>query len=230
MQGKRNYQISTLCKYRIQRLVSGAVRRLKYKSAATCLKYFYIQQCYTIERPDAFVNKTRKKHDLQISFEGAETYHMENYKWWTSPLKKKLLNILSFLMRILSVFDKFKDSFSAQEACILAEDAAKDVSSDIQLVSCPLTDGGEGFVDILTPKYAGELLNVEARDAFDKEKRRLVSSKSGIYLQQYAPLNLPNRELAAIEMASVCGLTILPQSNETHGSLQPVGWGSVNCS
>ena len=113
-------------------------------------------------------------------------------------------------MRILSVFDKFKESFSAQKACILAEDAAKDVSPDIQLVSCPLTDGGEGFVDILTPKYAGELLNVEARDAFgDKVKAKVGFVQIGNLPPAVCSfLNLPNRgKLAIIEMASVCGLS-----------------------
>ena len=49
-------------------------------------------------------------------------------------------------MRILAAFDKFKDSFSAEEACELVEKTAKEASQDIDIISVPsLTDGGEGF-------------------------------------------------------------------------------------
>ena len=73
-------------------------------------------------------------------------------------------------MRILSAFDKFKDSFSAQDACALVKEVASDVSSGLEVISCPLTDGGEGFVEILTPKYEGEIIKVQARDSIGEEK------------------------------------------------------------
>ena len=73
-------------------------------------------------------------------------------------------------MRILSAFDKFKDSFSAQDACALVKEVASDVSSRLEVISCPLTDGGEGFVEILTPKYEGEIIKVPAKDSIGEKK------------------------------------------------------------
>ena len=64
-------------------------------------------------------------------------------------------------MRLLAAFDKFKDSFSALEACSLLEQVAEDHSEKLEVISCPLTDGGEGFVDILTNQYKGEFLELE---------------------------------------------------------------------
>ena len=74
-------------------------------------------------------------------------------------------------MRILAVFDKFKDSFSAGKACSIVEQVAEEISHEIEVVSCPLSDGGEGFVDILTAKYQGEALKVKASDSLGREKR-----------------------------------------------------------
>ena len=125
-------------------------------------------------------------------------------------------------MRILAVFDKFKDSFSAQKACMLAENAAKDISSNIDLVGCPLTDGGEGFVDILTPKYTGDLLDVDARDSFGNKTKAKIGfvQLCSLPSKVCSFLNLPNKgKLAIIEMASVCGLSDIAPKWVTPGDL-----------
>ena len=133
-------------------------------------------------------------------------------------------------MRILAVFDKFKDSFSAQKACMLAENAAKDISSNIDLVGCPLTDGGEGFVDILTPKYTGDFLDVDARDSFGNKTKakigfvQLCSLPSNVC----SFLNLPNRgKLAIIEMASVCGLSDIAPNQRNPWVTSTLGVGDL---
>ena len=68
-------------------------------------------------------------------------------------------------MRILAAFDKFKDSFSAQTACSLAQEVAEERISNCEIVACPLTDGGEGFVEVLSQKYNAKLTSFEARDS-----------------------------------------------------------------
>ena len=90
---------------------------------------------------------------------------MENYKVLDeSTDKRDSLIHQSISMRILAAFDKFKDSFSAEEACELVEKTAKEASQDIDIISCPLTDGGEGFAEILTNRHKGVLVDVEARE------------------------------------------------------------------
>ncbi len=121
-------------------------------------------------------------------------------------------------MRILAAFDKFKDSFSAELACFLVEKVAEETSPDIDVVSCPLTDGGEGFVDILTKKQDGERVRIEARDSFGKIKDVTVGfvSLSQLNSELCTFLDLPNSgRLAIIEMASVCGLSdIIPSERD----------------
>jgi glycerate kinase len=53
-------------------------------------------------------------------------------------------------MRILAAFDKCKDSLSAREICALAQKVVFTQSVTHEIECAPLTDGGEGFVQLLT--------------------------------------------------------------------------------
>ena len=75
-------------------------------------------------------------------------------------------------MRVLAAFDKFKDSFSAEQACSLVESTAGEFSPNVEVVSCPLTDGGEGFVDILTSKCRGDLIEVKRETLWADPERQ----------------------------------------------------------
>jgi glycerate kinase len=61
-------------------------------------------------------------------------------------------------MRVLVAFDKFKDALTAPEACVAAAAALREKHPDWTLDLCPLTDGGEGFVEILT-RDLGEVVS-----------------------------------------------------------------------
>ena len=133
-------------------------------------------------------------------------------------------------MRILSAFDKFKDSFSAQDACALVKEVASDVSSGLEVISCPLTDGGEGFVEILTPKYEGEIIKVPARDSIGEEiivEIGMVSIES-LSSSVRTLLDLPaSGKLAVLEMASVCGLSDLQPKQRNPWRTSTVGVGEL---
>ena len=60
-------------------------------------------------------------------------------------------------MRVLLAFDKFKDSLTAREACETAARALRSRHPDWQLDLCPLADGGDGFVDVLSRSVGGSL-------------------------------------------------------------------------
>ena len=67
----------------IQRLISSTVRRLKTENQeALNLKVFlHPAVLRRLRSADAaLLNKLEKNYSVQISFEGAESYHMENYK------------------------------------------------------------------------------------------------------------------------------------------------------
>jgi len=53
-------------------------------------------------------------------------------------------------MRALIAFDKFKDALTARQACDAAARALRSLHPDWQLDLCPLADGGDGFLDVLT--------------------------------------------------------------------------------
>jgi glycerate kinase len=115
-------------------------------------------------------------------------------------------------MRILAAFDKFKDSFRAETACSLAQKVAEEKISDCEFVSCPLTDGGEGFVEILSEKYNAECTEVEARDSLGIRRKVKIGivSITDLTSDLRSFLNLPSKgKLAIVEMASVCGLSDL---------------------
>ena len=78
----------------IQRLVSGAVRRLKAESQQPLKLKIFLHPAVLrrLRGPDAsLLTKLEKNYDLQISFEGAETYHMENYKVVDESTEKKFV-------------------------------------------------------------------------------------------------------------------------------------------
>ena len=155
-------------------------------------------------------------------------------------------------MRILAAFDKFKDSFSAQTACSLAQEVAEERISNCEIVACPLTDGGEGFVEVLSQKYNAKLTSFEARDSLGilrKVKIGIVSI-TDLTSDLRSFLTLPPKgKLAIVEMASVCGLSdldpvqrdpwktttlgvgdllLLAKSQEVEGILLGIGGSSTN--
>lgn len=119
-------------------------------------------------------------------------------------------------MNILISADKFKDCLSARAANqAIAEEIAR-LHPDYTLHPCPLTDGGDGFAEILTEAAGGALIGME------------VSGPRGIPLQAgfgivraanipaaaLERLNLPrppahNARIAIVEMAAASGLALL---------------------
>ena len=65
-------------------------------------------------------------------------------------------------MRVLVVFDKFKGSLGAEQACALAGRALRACRRDWEVDLCPLTDGGDGFAGILTRAAGGRLVTLSA--------------------------------------------------------------------
>ena len=111
-------------------------------------------------------------------------------------------------MRFLAAFDKFKDALSAGDVCRVAREKLESSLPNIRVSEIPLTDGGEGFCDILTGAAGGRFSShivagplgkpVEARIGYvdlgrlSTEVRELAS--------------LPSvGEVAVLEMASAAG-------------------------
>ncbi len=116
-------------------------------------------------------------------------------------------------MRVLIAFDKFKDSIGAARACEVAAGAVAAAGWDAD--PCPLTDGGEGFMDILSRAAGGE-----------RVARRVTGPRGGVVEASYGLVpadRIPTGAralmgtaagsggaIAIVEMASASGLSLLP--------------------
>ena len=109
-------------------------------------------------------------------------------------------------MRILAAFDKCKGSLSAREICSLAKDVISSRSSLDSVQTMPLTDGGEGFADLLTNAKDGSFQSVFAKDSLGREKEVkfgiIPSADVEPDLQEFINLPCPGN-IAVIEMSSI---------------------------
>jgi len=115
-------------------------------------------------------------------------------------------------MRVLAAFDKCKDSLSAREICSLAKETIQNRSLEDQVSVVPLTDGGEGFTDLLTSAKGGLFHSVFAKDSLGRTKEVKVgiisSDDVDPALQEFINLPCPGK-IAVIEMSSIAGLADL---------------------
>lgn len=119
-------------------------------------------------------------------------------------------------MRVLAAFDKFKDCLSAREACEIAARALRAARPDWQVDPCPLADGGEGFVEILTRAAGGRLVHLPV----EGPRGGRVQAPVGLVPPERIPAGArpllglggpaSERPLAILEMAAASGLALLP--------------------
>ena len=116
-------------------------------------------------------------------------------------------------MNILAAFDKYKESMTADEACSIAAEAAREISgSDCEITETPLTDGGEGFCAILTKAASGKIELHSVNGPLGQTVRAPIGWVSPNQIPEYVYKHLGNGHgpLAIIEMASAAGLQQVP--------------------
>lgn len=137
-------------------------------------------------------------------------------------------------MRVLLAFDKFKDSLTAGEACAAAAAGLRERHPDWQIDSCPLSDGGEGFAEILTRAVGGTLRHVEVTGPRGKP------AAANLGLVPYAQVPAAARALlppppsgpgtagiAVIDMASASGLALLAPAERDVWQTTSLGTGEL---
>ena len=132
-------------------------------------------------------------------------------------------------MRVLAAFDKCKGSLSAHQMCSLASAALKE-HKEIELETIPLTDGGDGFVEILTKSVGGEFLSTEVRDSVGE----LIQVSIGICSLDDLPFSARSvlkieaeQKIAVLEMACVVGLANLKESERNPWETSTCGVGEL---
>ena len=117
-------------------------------------------------------------------------------------------------LRVLVVPDKFKGTLSAAEACAAMVKGWKSARADDQLHSLPMSDGGDGFGEVLGQLHGARLRSVRTCDA----------ARQPIRAQWWW---VADRKLAILEAARVIGLALLPPRKFHPFQLDTFGLGRV---
>ena len=99
-------------------------------------------------------------------------------------------------MKVLIAPDKFKGSLDAIKVCQAIEEALHQSGKQIQCISIPMADGGEGTCDMLTQFSKGKKIKVQVLDPFFRK----IEGEYGIS---------GDGKTAFVEMANVSGLQLL---------------------
>ncbi|MFA5257232.1 MAG: glycerate kinase [Opitutales bacterium] len=117
-------------------------------------------------------------------------------------------------MRVLIAFDKFKESMTARQACLVAEEALQEALPDAEVEIAPICDGGEGFCEILTLARSGALETHEVHGPRMEPREALLGfvdcASLGADLLGFMGLPENGGQMAVVEMAQASGLWGLP--------------------
>jgi len=133
-------------------------------------------------------------------------------------------------MRVLIAFDKFKDSLTARDACQRTAAALSNAQPEWALDLCPLTDGGEGFTEILTGAVGGSLrtVSVSGPRGTPVEASYGLVDAARIPAAAKAMLGFEAQgRIAVIEMAQASGLALLPPDQRDPWHTTTLGTGEV---
>ena len=135
-------------------------------------------------------------------------------------------------MRVLLAFDKFKHALGAAEACAAVAAALRDLAPTDEIDEAPLTDGGEGFAEILTRAAGGKLLR---RQVLGPRFAPVEAGYGEVELEKIpaaarARLDVSDHgRLVILEMAQASGLDLLapaardPWLTSSYGTGQLLG-------
>lgn len=107
-------------------------------------------------------------------------------------------------MKIVVALDSFKGSCSAIKACQAVKEGLLTASLDSQVITCPISDGGEGFIDSLYPTLQEQ--------GFVKHQLTVMGPEGKSVLASF--LYNPHLKEALLEMAQCCGLELGTKQGE----------------
>ena len=133
-------------------------------------------------------------------------------------------------MRVLAAFDKCKDSLTAGEICALAKKTIQEISSTIDVQEVPITDGGEGFAELLTKCKSGDFHLTLVKDSLGREIEVPIGliPASNVDADLLTFMNLPKSgKLAVVEMSSAAGLSDLKMEERDPWATSSYGVGQL---
>lgn len=117
-------------------------------------------------------------------------------------------------MRILVAPDSFKESLTAVEAAAFIAEGIRRVLPTAEVISIPLSDGGEGLLDTLVAGTAGRYIITEVTGPLGEK----VSARLGV---------LGDERTAVIEMAEASGLALIPHERRNPMETATYGTGEM---
>lgn len=103
-------------------------------------------------------------------------------------------------MRILLAVSSFKTTLASRQACEAAEIGLRQEMPGATIVTAPVSDGGDGFLDALIPGLKARKLTVS------------VTGPLGENLEaEYILAPFRGKKSAFIESARICGLSLVPE-------------------
>ncbi len=102
-------------------------------------------------------------------------------------------------MKILIAPDSFKGSLSAKEICRVVKGASEKVFTDVDVISLPVADGGEGSVDSILETLNGKYQKIKVNNPLYS----IIDAEYGLF----------NQNEAIIEMAKASGLPLIKTSD-----------------
>ncbi len=117
-------------------------------------------------------------------------------------------------MKIILAPDSFKGSLSAIEVCSHLEEGIKRVFPDAEISQLPVSDGGEGLVEVMVAATNGKIKKIQANDPLE----RPIETAFGI---------LGNGHTAVIEMAAASGLPLLTKEEQNPLKTSTYGTGQL---
>ena len=117
------------------------------------------------------------------------------------------------MTKIVIACDSFKESMTAQEACLAIERGIKAVDSSVDCLLIPMADGGEGTTEVLMQSLNAMICNVIVKNPFGKK----ICATYGM-----------NKDgVAVMEVATSCGIDLIPREKRNPTQALSYGLGEM---
>jgi len=117
-------------------------------------------------------------------------------------------------MRILVAPDSYKESLTASDVALFIAEGIRRVLPTAEVISIPLSDGGEGLIDTLVAGTAGSVITKEVTGPLGEK----VTARLGV---------LGDERTAVVEMAEASGLALVPNERRNPMATTTYGTGEL---
>ena len=114
--------------------------------------------------------------------------------------------------KIIVIADSFKGSLSSSEVAEAVKNALSEKNAKLEVLTYDISDGGEGFAEIVTKARGGKMVEKEVHDAL----KRPIKTRYGVA-----------DDFAVMDVASVIGLTMLTPMEQNPWAATSYGVGEM---